>query len=120
MHWFMFDQFVVDIGAMGAPHIGVFYGGVRFRPVRFGNVLPFVGGVSNAILGANPDPDSTADTPPSGRVGPRLGVDIELSGRRLLLGLEADLFYNLSGDGFIFGDEGNWQPFGGLYLAYQI
>ena len=53
--------------------------------------------------------------------GPRLGVDFEFFSRRMLVGMEVDLFYDILEKGiFLYKSQSRFKPYVGFHLAYQI
>lgn len=63
-----------DVGGFAAPdNFGLYFVGARVRPIRFGNVHLFVGGLMNGILWGQHTGQRSA--------GPRVGIDIEFASR---------------------------------------
>lgn len=126
LQWFPLDMLVFDAAVAFLPHTGVFAGGgLRLRPYRFDNVLPFVGvATSWSHFGAVVTDDLVQSKKTRLLVGPRLGVDFEFFNKRFLVGAEIDLFYDITKEGFIYDLENqstsDWKPYGGIYFAYQI
>ncbi len=118
MHWMPLEALVFDPAFFGAPHLFVAGGGFRIRPIRLGFVLPFVGAGVQFLSFAGTAPDNTASR---FLAGPRVGVDFEFFNRRVLFGVEADLFYDITNEGtFAYQNDSRWKPYGGLHIAYQL
>ncbi len=121
-HLFPHPALALDTTFFAAPGFGAAASlGLRFRPVAFGPMRPFIGAsTSNYITAGQTVEDGDIESFSALVTAVRTGLDIEFADRRGLLGLELDLQYNLADQRVGFFSPKAWTPFGGAYVAYQF
>lgn len=100
-----------DLGGFAAPdNFGVYFVGMRVRPIRFGNTHLFVGALANAaVFGVDTEQRSA---------GGRVGIDIEFGSRMWLLSLEFDLLRRFNDSRpHVIGYNHDWLPIGGATVS---
>lgn len=106
--WLSFDVG----GAVTAP-LGSAFAGAKFRPIGLGPIRPFAGASATfALLGESEQGPGTLFA-----WSPRVGLDIELNGRRTLLRLEGNLLRHIDGERALGLADSDWAPWGGVSLA---
>jgi hypothetical protein len=89
------------------------YAAMRLRPVESHGLAPFTGWFVNAIT----SPAASGKPSDMGGVGPRLGLEIALSGGHSVVTVEGDLVHPLGDTEQYFGQHGRWVPWGGGSFA---